>query len=113
MYKHWCQKFIKQTHHFKKKSDTQPSTGINDKITNNNNTNEEISCHQKPAEVIDYIYNDNVNIVLNIEEEKDITSIHYINKTNDMSMNDDDNFIHEYYAPFLSWNNHEYASCRS
>ena len=30
----------------------------------------------------------------------DVTSIHSINETNDISMNDDDNYIHKYYAPF-------------
>ena len=28
---------------------------------------------------------------------------------NEISMNDDDNFIHKYYAPFLSSKNHEYV----
>ena len=31
----------------------------------------------------------------------DVTSIHSINATNDISMNDDDKFIHQYYAPFF------------
>ena len=34
------------------------------------------------------------------------TSIHSINATNEISMNDDDNFMHKYYAPFLSSKNH-------
>ena len=29
-----------------------------------------------------------------------MTSIHSINTTNDIDMNDNDNFIHKYYAPF-------------
>ena len=53
------------------------------------------------------------NNVLNIEEEADVTSIHSINETNDISMNDDDNFIHKYYAPFLSSKNHEDVSSGS
>ena len=40
-------------------------------------------------------------------------SIHYINTTNDISMNYDDNFIHKYYAPFLSSNNYEDVSSGS
>ena len=43
----------------------------------------------------------------------DITSVHYINVTNDISMNDDENFIHKYYAPFLPLNNHENVSSES
>ena len=39
-----------------------------------------------------------------------MTSIHSINETNDIDMNDDDNFIHKCYAPFLSSNNHEDVS---
>ena len=31
----------------------------------------------------------------------DGTPIHSINATNDIYMNDDDNFIHKYYAPFF------------
>ena len=37
----------------------------------------------------------------------DVTSIHSINAINDISIKDDDNFIHKYYAPFLSSKNHE------
>ena len=33
--------------------------------------------------------------------------------TNDISMNDDETFIHKYYAPFLSSNNREVVSSRS
>ena len=36
-----------------------------------------------------------------------VTSIQYINGTNDISMNDDEKFIHKYYAPFLPSNNNE------
>ena len=43
----------------------------------------------------------------------DVTSIHYINATNEISMNYDDNYIHKYYAPFLSSNNHEDVSSGS
>ena len=45
--------------------------------------------------------------LLNTEEEEYFTSINYINITNDISMNDDENFIHKYYTPFLSSKNHE------
>ena len=43
----------------------------------------------------------------------DATSIQYINGTNDISMNDDENFIHKYYAPFLQSKNNEDLSSRS
>ena len=38
----------------------------------------------------------------------DITYIHSINANNDIYVNDDDKYIHKYYAPFLSSKNHEY-----
>ena len=34
-----------------------------------------------------------------------VASIHSINATNDIYMNDDENFIHKYYALFLSSKN--------
>ena len=37
---------------------------------------------------------------LNIEQEVDVTSIRSINGTNDISINEDENSIHKYYAPF-------------
>ena len=37
----------------------------------------------------------------------DVTSIQYINGTNYISINYNDNFIHKYYAPFLPSNNNE------
>ena len=40
----------------------------------------------------------------------DDTCINAINETNEISMNDDDNYIHKYYATFLSSNIHEYIS---
>ena len=43
----------------------------------------------------------------------DVTSIQYINGTNDISINDDANYIHKYYAPFLPSKNNEYVSSRS
>ena len=43
----------------------------------------------------------------------DATSIQYINGTNAISMNDDKNSIHKYYAPFLPSNNNEDVSSRS
>ena len=78
-----------------------------------NNRSEEISSHQSLSEVIDHTCDDNVMFLLNTEEEADVTPIHYMNATNDISMNDDDNFIHKYYAPFLLSNNHEYVSSGS
>ena len=43
----------------------------------------------------------------------DVTSIQSINGTNYKSMNDDENFIHKYYAPFLPSNNNEDVSSGS
>ena len=40
----------------------------------------------------------------------DVTCIHSTNETNGISMNDDDNYFHKYYAQFLSSNIHEYVS---
>ena len=78
-----------------------------------NNKSEEISSHQNSEELIDYTCDDNGMNLLNTYEEADVTSIHSINATNDISMNDDYNFIHKYYAPFLSSNNHEDISSGS
>ena len=97
----------------KKGTDTYSSNSINDKITDGNNTSEEISSHRNPAEVIDHTCDDNGSNLLNIEEEADLSSIHSINATNDISMNYDDNLIHKYYAPFLSSKNHGYISSGS
>ena len=43
----------------------------------------------------------------------DVTSIQYINGTNDTSMNDDENGIQKYYAQFLPSKNNEYLSSGS
>ena len=72
-----------------------------------------MSSHQNSAEVIDPKFDDNGSNLLNTEEEADVTYIHYINATNDICMNDDENFIHKYYAPFLSSKNHEDVSSGS
>ena len=34
------------------------------------------------------------------KKEADFTSIHSVNETNDISINDDENVIQKYYAPF-------------
>ena len=88
-----------------KATDTQSGTSINDEITDDNKTSEEISCHQNSAEVMDHTCGNNGNNALNIEEESDVTSINYINETTGISMNDDNNYMHKYYAPFLSSKN--------
>ena len=59
---------------------------------------------------MDHTCDDNGNNLPNIEEEADVTSIHSINAKNEISMNYDDNYIHKYYAPFLSSKNHEDVS---
>ena len=40
----------------------------------------------------------------------DVASINYTITTNKISMNDDENFIHKYYAPFWLSKNHEDVS---
>ena len=75
-----------------------------------NNISEDISYHHNSEEVIDHTCDNNGINVPNTEEEADVTPIHSINKTNDISINDGENFIPEYYIPFLSSNNHENVS---
>ena len=74
------------------------------------NTSEEISSHKQSAEVIDHTCDDNGNNLFNTEEEAGVKSIDYINETNEIYMNDDDNLIHTYYAQFLSSKNHDDVS---
>ena len=97
----------------KKETDAESSTSTNDEITYDKNTSEEIPCHQNSADLIDHTCADTRNNLLNIEEELDVTFIHYINESTDIYMNEDDNFIHKYYASFLSSKNHEYVSSGS
>ena len=52
----------------KKETDKESSTIINDEITDDKNTSEEISSHQNSAEVIDHTCDDNGNDPLNAEE---------------------------------------------
>ena len=78
-----------------------------------NNISKEISCHQNSEKFIDHIYDDNGEQLLNTEEEVDVTSIHSFNTTDYINMKDYDNIIHKYYAPFLSWKNHEDVSSGS
>ena len=63
--------------------------------------------------MIDYTCDDNGINLLNTKEEAGVTSIHYINGSNDISMNDDENFIRKYYTQFLPSNNHEDISSGS
>ena len=59
---------------------------------------------------MDHKFDDNVNNVLNIEEEADITSIDSINWTNDIYIKNYENYMNKYCATFLSSNNHENVS---
>ena len=70
-------------------------------MTDDNRSSEEISCHQNSSEFIDHTCDDNVINLLYTYEEVYVTSIHSINATNDISMNDDGNCIHKYYASYL------------
>ena len=72
-----------------------------DEIIDENNISEEMPSYQNLAEVIYHTCDDNGKHLLNTEEKSYVTSIHSINATNDLSMKDDDNFIHKYYAPFF------------
>ena len=49
---------------------------------------------------MDHTCEENGNNVLNIEEEADVTPVHSTDATNEISMNDDENYMHKYYAPF-------------
>ena len=62
---------------------------------------------------MDHICDENGNNVLYIEKGADVTSIHSINETNDISMNYDENYMQKYYATFLSSKNHEDVTSRS
>ena len=66
---------------------------------------EENPSHQNTVQIIDHTLDDNRLTLVNTEEEVDVASIHSINITNDIYMNDDDNYIHKYYLPYLSSNN--------
>ena len=77
------------------------------------NSSEEIASHQNSTRVIDHKCDDNGINLLNIEEEAYVRSINDINATNEISINDDDNVIHKYYAPCLSSKNHEDVSSGS
>ena len=68
---------------------------------------EKISCHKDSSDVPDYTCDDNEKSILNIEEAAYFTYIHYINATNNIYMNNGDNFIHKYYAPLLSSKNNK------
>ena len=93
-----------------KETETQSSISINGEITDDNNTSEEISCHKDSAKAMDHTCDDNGNNGINIGEEADVTYIHSINATNDISTNDDDNCMHKYYSLFLPSKNHEDVS---
>ena len=86
---------------FQKETGTESIVSINDEIIDENNISEEMSYRQNSVEVIDHTCDDNVNHLINAEEEAFVTSIHSINVTNYIYMNNDDNFIHKYYAPFF------------
>ena len=98
---------------FQKETDTESSTSINDKNMDDNTASEEIASHKNPAGAIDHTCDDNGINLPNTEEEAYVTSIQYINGNNDTSMNEDENIIHKYYAPFLPSNNNEDVSSSS
>ena len=80
---------------FPKSTDIQSSIIINDEIIYKNNISEEISSRHDSAGLIDHTCDDNGKHLLNTEEEVEVTSINSINATNEISINDDDNFIHK------------------
>ena len=63
--------------------------------------------HQNPVQIFDHTCDDNGIKLINTEEAVDVAYIHYINASNDLSMNYDDNYVHKYYAPFVSSTNHQ------
>ena len=89
-----------------KVTDTVSSVSINNERKYGNNISEEISSHKNSVEIFHHTCYDNGINLVNKEEEADFTSIHYINANNDIYMNDDDNYIHKYFAPFLLSKNH-------
>ena len=95
---------------FQKETDIESSTNTNEENTDENNASEEISSHKNSTGVIYHTCDDNGINLLNTQEEADVTSIQSINRTNDISINYDENMIHKYYAPFLPSKNHEDVS---
>ena len=77
------------------------------------NASEQIASHNNSTGVIDHTCNYNGIDLINTEEEADVTSIQSMNRTNDISINEDEIFIHKYYAPFLPSKNNEYVSSGS
>ena len=57
-----------------------------------------VSSHQNYLEIIVHTCDDNRINLLNKEEKSDAAHIHYINETNYISMNDDDNLSCEKYS---------------
>ena len=86
---------------FQKESDTESSNIINEENMDDKNAGEELASHQNSTGVIDHKFDENGINELNSEEQADVTSFQSINETNEISMNDDENLIHKYYAPFL------------
>ena len=66
-----------------------------------NNASEELAYNQNSTGVVSNTCDENRINILNTEVELDVKYIQSINGTNYISMNDDANFIHKYYAPFL------------
>ena len=97
---------IKFTSSFTKISDIDSSASIIDEIMDKNNIGEAISSDKNSSEIIDHTYDDNGINSVNIEEEYNVTFIISINAINDISMNYGENYMHKYYAPFLSSKNH-------
>ena len=69
---------------------------INDKRTDQNRISEEISSHQNSAQLTFHKCDIKEINIVNTDEEVDVTSVHAINATNDISKNDDLNHIHKY-----------------
>ena len=85
---------------FKKVTDNESSVIINNERTDQNNISKEITSHQISVKLIDHERDDNGTSLVNTYKELYVKSIHSINATNDISMNDNDNYIHKYYVPF-------------
>ena len=74
------------------------------------NTSKEISSRHDSSEIFDHTLGDNGIDLVHIEEEAYVTSKYFRIETNHISMNLGDNYIHKYFAQFLSIKNNEDAS---
>ena len=56
---------------------------------------------KKSVEIIDHVCDDSGINLVNTEEESDVIYISSTNRTNDIYMNYDGNYLHKSYPPFI------------